>query len=101
MIVTDAVQSITMLAGAFVTLLVITNRMGGIDGWWPTTWPANWPAPDWGFNPDSRLSFGILVFSTFLWHVCTNGSDQMAIQRFPVDPRRRDRPADAGDLAPH
>lgn len=81
-IVTDAVQSITMLAGAFVTLLVITNRMGGIDGWWPTTWPANWPAPDWGFNPDSRLSFGILVFSTFLWHVCTNGSDQMAIQRF-------------------
>jgi len=81
-IVTDAVQSITMLVGALVTLLVITNRMGGVDGWWPHSWPANWPAPDWGFNPDSRLSFGILVFSTLLWHVCTNGSDQMAIQRF-------------------
>ncbi len=81
-IVTDAVQSITMLVGALATLLVITYRMGGIDGWWPQTWPDNWPAPNWGFDPSSRLSFGIIVFSTLLWHVCTNGSDQMAIQRY-------------------
>lgn len=81
-IVTDAVQSITMLAGAVVTLMVCSNRMGGIEGWWPKTWPANWQTPNWGFDPSSRLSFGIIVFSTFLWHVCTNGSDQMAIQRY-------------------
>ena len=29
-----------------------------------------------------RVSFGILLTSTVLWYVCTNGSDQMAIQRF-------------------
>lgn len=81
-IVTDAVQSITMLAGAVVTLMVVSHRMGGIDGWWPKTWPTNWQTPNWGFDPNSRLSFGIIVFSTFLWHVCTNGSDQMAIQRY-------------------
>lgn len=81
-IVTDAVQSITMLLGALVTLVVITSRMGGIDGWWPHTRPENWPAPNWGFDPSSRLSFGIVVFSTLMWHVCTNGSDQMAIQRY-------------------
>jgi SSS family solute:Na+ symporter len=81
-IVTDAVQSITMVLGAVVTLAVISYRMGGVDGWWPQTWPSHWETPNWGFDPSSRLSFGMVVFSTFLWHVCTNGSDQMAVQRF-------------------
>lgn len=81
-IVTDAVQSITMLLGALITLIVVTVRMGGVEAWWPQTRPENWPAPNWGFDPGSRLSFGIVVFSTFMWHVCTNGSDQMAIQRY-------------------
>ena len=34
-VMTDAIQSITMLAGAVVTLAVITVRMGGVAGWWP------------------------------------------------------------------
>ena len=36
----------------------------------------------WGFDPSQRVSFGMLVVSTTLWYVCTNGSDQMSIQRF-------------------
>jgi len=78
----DAIQSLTMLAGAIVTLLVITLRMGGVAEWWPQAWPTHWQTPNWGFSPEARLSFGMLVLSTTLWYVCTNGSDQMSIQRF-------------------
>lgn len=81
-ILTDAIQSITMLLGAIFTLCVVSYRMGGVGAWWPTSWPDHWPPPNWGFDPSSRLSFGIVVFSTLMWHVCTNGSDQMAVQRF-------------------
>jgi len=81
-VVTDAIQAITMLAGAVVTVAVITIEMGGVTQWWPREWPAHWQSPSWGFDPKPRVSFGILVLSTTLWYVCTNGSDQMSIQRF-------------------
>ncbi len=81
-VMTDAIQSLTMLAGAVATLLVITVKMGGVDAWWPAAWPGHWEEPNWGFDPESRAAFGMLVVSTTLWYVCTNGSDQMSIQRF-------------------
>ena len=81
-VMTDAIQSVTMLAGAIVTLAVITVRMGGVSAWWPNEWPVHWQTPNWGFDPDARVSFGMLLLSTTLWYVCTNGSDQMSIQRF-------------------
>lgn len=81
-VMTDAVQSLTMLAGAILTLVVITVRMGSVKAWWPSEWPAHWQTPSWGFDPQPRVSFGILIMSTTLWYVCTNGSDQMSIQRF-------------------
>jgi len=81
-VMTDAIQSMTMLAGALITLGVITYRMGGISGWWPAQWPDHWQTPNWGFDPTARVSFGMLILSTTLWYVCTNGSDQMSIQRF-------------------
>ena len=81
-VMTDAIQSVTMLAGAVLTLIVITVRMGSVKAWWPTAWPAHWQTPSWGFDPQPRVSFGILMMSTILWYVCTNGSDQMSIQRF-------------------
>lgn len=81
-VMTDAIQSVTMLAGAVLTLGVITVTMGGVEAWWPTEWPGHWQEPSWGFDPDVRVSFGILMVSTTLWYVCTNGSDQMSIQRF-------------------
>jgi len=81
-VTTDAIQAVTMLAGAVLTLSVITIRMGGVGEWWPSEWPSHWQTPSWGFDPNMRVSFGILVLSTTLWYVCTNGSDQMSIQRF-------------------
>ena len=81
-VTTDAIQAITMLVGAVVTVAVITYQMGGVSAWWPHEWPSHWQTPSWGFDPNVRVSFGILVLSTTLWYVCTNGSDQMSIQRF-------------------
>jgi SSS family solute:Na+ symporter len=81
-VTTDAIQSITMLAGAVITVIVITIRMGGVAEWWPKEWPAHWQDMSWGFDPSQRVSFGVLVLSTTLWYVCTSGSDQMSIQRF-------------------
>ncbi|WP_397568424.1 sodium/solute symporter [Schlesneria sp. T3-172] len=81
-VMTDAIQSVTMLAGAVITVAVITAEMGGVAEWWPKAWPDNWQPMSWGFDPSKRVSFGMLVLSTTLWYVCTNGSDQMSIQRF-------------------
>jgi len=81
-VTTDAIQALTMVVGAIVTLTVISYRVGGVGGWWPTSWPAHWQTPSWGFDPSMRVSFGMLLLSTTLWYVCTNGSDQMSIQRF-------------------
>lgn len=81
-VMTDAIQSITMLFGAIATLVVITWRLGSVEAWWPHTWPSHWQQPNWGFDPEVRVSFGVLMLSTTLWYVCTNGSDQMSIQRF-------------------
>ena len=81
-VMTDAIQSLTMLAGAIVTVAVVTFRMGSVAAWWPGEWPAHWQTPNWGFDPSVRVSFGMLMLSSTLWYVCTNGSDQMSIQRF-------------------
>ncbi len=103
-VTTDAIQSLTMLVGAVVTLAVITSKMGGVAAWWPNKWPSNWQALSWGFDPNMRVSFGILVISTTLWYVCTNGSDQMSIQRFlssrdPAAARRTLAVAQLTDIA--
>ncbi len=81
-VATDALQSITMIAGAAITLVVVSARLGGVAAWWPNHWPDHWQRPSWGFDPDVRVSFGVLFLSTTMWYVCTNGSDQMSIQRF-------------------
>lgn len=81
-VITDAIQSLTMLLGGIVALALITYRMGGFTAWWPSTWPSHWESPSWGIDPNARVSFTMLLISTVCWFVCTNGSDQMSIQRF-------------------
>lgn len=81
-VLADGIQSLTMLTGVIVVLIVITVKLGGVAAWWPDEWPAHWQTPNWGIDPSARVSFGMLMLSTTLWYVCTNGSDQMSIQRF-------------------
>jgi SSS family solute:Na+ symporter len=80
---TDVVQTMILFGGAFLTLALISNHFGGVGGWWPTEWSANWPALRWGYDPNPEVrTIASVLMATFVWFVCTSGSDQMAIQRY-------------------
>ncbi len=81
-VLTDAVQSLIMLGGAVVVIVIVTVDLGGVSAWWPHQWAAHWDAPHFGFDSTSRITFLGMVTSAFAWYVCTYGSDQMAIQRW-------------------
>lgn len=81
-VITDVVQTAVLLLGAGVSMALITMDQGGIDGWWPTEWAATWDPPKFWFDPGSRTTVATVMLSVFVWHVCTAGSDQMAVQRY-------------------
>ena len=81
-VVTDALQAIMMLAGAGATVLVISSQLGGISEIFPKSLPTHWDPIVWGFDIKARIAFLPYMLSVLLWYVCTNGSDQMSIQRF-------------------
>jgi SSS family solute:Na+ symporter len=81
-VVTDVVQTFIMLAGAILSLIIITSDLGGVSGWWPHSWSSQWDRPSFFFAPESRISMGMAILSTFTWYICTAGSDQIAIQRY-------------------
>jgi len=80
-VLTDVVQTVILLGGALLTLVLVTVYLGGVGNWWPGEWVAHWPDPKW-YDPTERITFFSLVLATFTWWVCTAGSDQMAIQRY-------------------
>lgn len=84
-VLTDVIQSSVLFAGALVTLGLITWRMGGVE-WWPHQWPTHWPEPEFGWDLTARSTFLGSLIGYFTWHVCTAGSDQMAIQRYLASP---------------
>ena len=81
-VMTDVVQTFILLGGAIAALGLITWNLGGFGSWWPTTWAPNWEPFSLGLDPNARMSLANVVVSTFVWFVCTSGSDQMAIQRY-------------------
>ncbi len=80
-VLTDVVQTVILLGGAILTVILITILLGGVGCWWPSEWPAHWPTPKL-YDPNERITFFGIVLATFTWWVCTSGSDQMAIQRY-------------------
>lgn len=80
-VVTDVVQTLILLGGAVLTVVLVTVFLGGVGNWWPSEWPAHWPEPKL-YDPSERISFFAIVLATFTWWSCTSGSDQMAIQRY-------------------
>ena len=81
-VVTDVTQTLILLGGAILTLVLISVRLGGISAWWPSEWPSHWPEPVWGFDSSARVTFLGAALAQFTWWICTAGSDQMAIQRY-------------------
>jgi len=82
-VLTDVIQTFILFGGAFLTLGLITYSLGGVGGWWPAEWPVHWPEPKWVYDSDPKVRTFFSVFlATFFWYVCTQGADQMAVQRF-------------------
>lgn len=82
-VLTDVIQTFILFAGAVLAIGVISLHMGGVQAWWPTQWAPNWDhQPFFRWDPHVRVTVVGTIVSTFLWWICTAGSDQMAIQRY-------------------
>ena len=81
-VVTDVLQFLILFGGAFIVLVLITIKLGGVSEWWPSGWMEHWAPPRLGFQTTGSRTLGWFILAQFIWHICTNGSDQMAIQRF-------------------
>ena len=82
-VLTDVIQSGILFLGAFLTIGLVTYHMGGFSEWWPQSWPAEWPEIQWwDYSAENRRTVFGACLATFVWYVCTTGSDQMAIQRY-------------------
>ncbi len=78
---TDVVQTFILFLAAVLSIVMISVALGGIDGWWPRSWQSDWDPPAiW--STSARITPLAAALSTFVWYVCTSGSDQMAIQRY-------------------
>lgn len=81
-VVTDAMQSLIMLVGAVVIVLVVTLNLGSFGAWWPSVWASHWQEPVFWFRADVRVTFMGAFLNMAVWMTCTCGSDQMALQRY-------------------
>jgi len=81
-VVTDVLQSIIFLGGAFLSIIVVCIHFNSLTSWIPTEWPVTWDPPRLGFDPKERTTVANAIMMIFLWYICTSGSDQMAIQRY-------------------
>ena len=81
---TDVIQTFILFLGAGVSLVLISNAVGGAFAWFPQEWATHWQTPKlwFSFDPDTRATLANAMLGTFAWYVCTAGADQMAIQRY-------------------
>ena len=78
---TDVVQSFVLFGGTILAIVMIIRELGHPSAIIPKEWPEHWAG--WVFfDTKVRVSFVTAFISTFGWHVCTAGSDQMTIQRY-------------------
>ena len=81
-VITDTIQSVILLSGAVLTIVLISIDLGGVGAWWPSTWISTWDTPRFWFDPASRVTFASAFLAAISWFICTAGSDQMSVQRY-------------------
>ena len=81
-VVTDVMQTVVLFGGALLALGIITYKMGGVAAWFPDTWSPHWDPVRIMYEPSARITVAGAMTSYFVWHMCTAGSDQVAIQRY-------------------
>ena len=85
-VVTDIIQSGIFLGGALLSVLVVCWHFGSISTIFPKEWPSHWNTFKIGFDPLERATLANAMLSVLVWYVCTNGSDQIAVQRYLATP---------------
>ena len=78
----DVIQACLLFGGIIISLALITRDVGGVGQWWPTDHPAHWQPVHFFHGPGSERTLMAAFIATFVWFVCTAGSDQMAVQRY-------------------
>ncbi len=81
-VVTDALQTLILLAGAIAVLTLVTIAVGGVGAWWPHQWDPSWGDLHWVYDNTGKRSVLGAFMGAMLWSICTFGSDQVAIQRY-------------------
>lgn len=81
-VLTDVIQTVILFGSAIVVIVIISIKLGGVGGWFPDKWLDTWDKPVIVYAPDARITMVGIMLCLLGWHVCVNGSDQMAIQRF-------------------
>ncbi len=80
-VLTDVIQTFILFGGSLMAIGIIFFNLGSVSAILPAQWPEHWQG--WVFfDTKTRVSFLTAFISMFGWHVCTAGSDQMAIQRY-------------------
>jgi SSS family solute:Na+ symporter len=81
-VITDSVQTVILILGALLTVYVIAAQLGSFAALFPANLSEQWGPVTWGLDSDKRMTVGNAFLMTFVWYICTAGSDQMAIQRY-------------------
>ncbi|MBX3238676.1 MAG: sodium/solute symporter [Chitinophagaceae bacterium] len=81
-VVTDVVQSAIFMGGALLSVIIVCYQLKSVGAIFPASWPEHWGEIKLGFDPQQRTTLGNAMLVLLVWYVCTNGSDQMAVQRY-------------------
>jgi len=81
-VATDVIQSVILWGGAFLTIIIVCFHFHSLTSWLPGQWLSHWAPLKWGLDTHERSTVGNVMVMLFVWFVCTNGSDQMAVQRY-------------------
>lgn len=80
--VTEAIQSSMLMMGAFLTIVLISVKLGGVGAWFPRHWEPHWPVqPFFSFDPHVRIT----LLGAFIYNLLSGFgytvTDQSAVQR--------------------
>lgn len=81
-VTTDALQSIIMLLGSLISIVVILFKLGSFSELNNPELYSHWVKFDLLPRRNVRMTGANIFLMNLLWMICTAGSDQMAIQRY-------------------
>lgn len=81
-ITTDVLQSIILWVGVVLAIIFVIIDFQSFTSWLPDHYLRNWDSLRWGIDLHERSTVGNIMVFLLSWYICTNGSDQMAVQRY-------------------